>query len=301
MAKQILRSNGFKYSGNTLQYPNGTSVALTIKYRTTEPYAASVATLLDTSWSQLGIAVTPVSVPSATLRAGANNPSGWQVLATGGLGPQTNDGVTPGPGVLADLGDYYVLENGTHVSWNSTYYTLNQKLANDPANSSQFNTDARAAATMLAKDVPIIPLFNVDNWLAVSNNFYWGSASNSTGIYYPQAITQLVYWDLSLDTIAPLSASSSSLTSTTTTSSPISSGPGPSSTATTTSATTPSSSSSTTPTSASSASSAQSTSSSSTQASSTSLPVLYLLIVAVQVTLILSAALVGLERNRKRI
>ena len=32
--KQILQSIGFKYSGNTLEYPNGTTVSLTIKYRT---------------------------------------------------------------------------------------------------------------------------------------------------------------------------------------------------------------------------------------------------------------------------
>src|ERR1700722_9488942 len=262
MAKQILTSNGFKYSGSTLEYANGTSVSLTIKYRTTEPYSASVATLLDTEWSQLGIAVNPVSVPSATLRSGALNPAGWQVLAVGVLGPQTNDGVTPGPGVLADLGDYYVLENGTHVSWNSTYYGIVQRLANDPANSSQFNADARAAATMLAKDVPIIPLFNVDNWLAVSDNFYWGSASNSTGVYYPQAITQLVYWDLALDTIAPLSTSSTSTTAT--------------------------------------SGAPSTTTSTSSGASSSSLPVSYLLIVAVQVVAVLSLGLVGMQRNRKR-
>jgi hypothetical protein len=218
MAKQILQSNGFKYSGNTLEYPNGTAVSLTIKYRTYEPYSASVATLLDSSWSQLGIAVTPVSVPSATLRSGANNASGWQVIATGVLGPQTDFGVTPGPGVVADLGDYYVFENGMHTSWNSTYYNVIQRLANDPVNSSQFNADAREAATTLAKDVPVIPLFNVNNWGSVSNDFYWGSAANSSGIYYPQAITQLTYWDIALDTIAPLSAATTSTISTTTTS-----------------------------------------------------------------------------------
>jgi peptide/nickel transport system substrate-binding protein len=213
-AKQILESNGFKYSGSTLEYPNGTAVSLTIKYRTYEPYSQSVATLLDSSWSQLGITVTPVSVPSATLRSGANNASGWQVIATGVLGPQTNFGVTPGPGIVADLGDYYVFEGGVHTSWNSTYYGVIQRLASDPVNSSQFNADARDAATTLATDVPVIPLFNVNNWGSVSNDYYWGSASNSTGIYYPQAITQLTYWDIALDTIAPLSTGATSTTST---------------------------------------------------------------------------------------
>jgi peptide/nickel transport system substrate-binding protein len=213
--KQLLQSIGFKYSGNTLEYPNGTSVSLTIKYRTTEPYSASVTTLLATEWEQLGITVNPLAVPSATLRANANNATGWQVIATGVLGPQTDNGVTPGPGILQDIGNYYVTMNGTNVSWNSTFYALTQQMLSEPQNSSQFYANARTAATMYVQGVPIVPLFNVYNWAAVSNSFYWGNPSNQTGVYYTQAITQLVYWDLSLDAVAPASSATSSTTGST--------------------------------------------------------------------------------------
>jgi len=213
-AKQILMSAGFKYSGNTLEYPNGTSVTLTLKFRNYEPYTASIATLLTTEWAQIGVTATPEEVVSSTLRSGANNATGWQVIIVGVLGPQTDNGVTPGPGILNDIGDYWVYgPNQTHDSWNSTFYSIVQKLAHDPANSSQFNADARAAATLYIQGVPTIPLFNTYNWLAVSNDFYWGNPMNYTGIYYPQAITGLAYWDLALDTVAPATATSTSSTS----------------------------------------------------------------------------------------
>ena len=225
-AKQILQSNGFKYSGNTLEFPNGTAVSLSLKFRTNEPYSQNVATLLASQWGQLGITVTPVIVPSATLRAMALNPANWQVIVCGVLGPQTNTGVTPGPGVLADLGDYYVVVNGNHISWNSTYYTVWQRLSTETPGTSAFNADAMQLATSLATGVPIIPFFNVDNWQAVSNNFNWGSQADSTGAYYTQAITQVGYWGLALDVVSPAavttttsSSASSSTSSTNSTSS----------------------------------------------------------------------------------
>lgn len=213
-AKQILQAAGFKYSGNTLEYSNGTAVTLTLLYRNYEPYTASVATILTSEWGQLGIGATPQEVVSSTLRSMANNATGWQVIIAGVLGPQTDNGVTPGPGILNDIGDYWVYgPNQTHDDWNSTFYSVIQKLQLDTPNSSQFNADAQNASEIYVQGVPTIPLFNTYNWLAVSNSFYWGNPQNYTGIYYTQAITGLAYWDLALDTVAPASSSSSSTTS----------------------------------------------------------------------------------------
>lgn len=215
-AKQILTSAGFKYSGSTLEYSNGTAVTLTIKYRDYEPYSQGVATLLSTDWSQIGIKVTLQDVPSSTLRSGANNPNGWQVIVAGVLGPQTPSGVTPGPGILNDLGDYFVYTNNgtTHTSWNSTVYGILGRMATEPANSSLFYSDARTVATMYVQGVPEIPLFNTFNWLGVSDSYTWGSPSNYTGVYYTQAITGLEYWDLALDAVAPASSSGTTTTGT---------------------------------------------------------------------------------------
>lgn len=218
-AKQLMQDAGFTYSGNTLEFPNGTAVTLTIKYRyPMEPYSEDVATLLTTQWEQLGIAVNSVNVPSSTLRAGALNPAGWEVIASGVLGPQTDNGVTPGPGILQDLGDYYVNINGTHSDWNNTYYGIIQNMTVEPENSSQFDANARAAALLYTEGVPSIPLFNIVNWAPVSDSFYWGSPQNYTGIYYTQAITGQIFWDLSLDVVAPAVTTTSTSSSSSTTS-----------------------------------------------------------------------------------
>jgi len=293
--KQILQSIGFKYSGNTLEYPNGTAVTLTIKYRTTEPYSASVATLLTTEWGQLGIAVTPVSVPSATLRAGANNASGWQVIATGVLGPQTDNGVTPGPGILTDIGDYYVTMNGNHDSWNSTFYGIVQRMISEPVNSSQFNSDARTAVAMYVQGVPAIPLFNVFNWAAVSNNFYWGNPANNTGVYYTQAITQLVYWDLSLDVVAPMSGTSSTSTPTTSSTPTTTSTPTTSSVVTSSSPSSTPNSTSTTTAPASSSTVVVTTSSSSSSSNNTTL---YAAAAIVVIIIVIAAAVAMMRRGK---
>ncbi len=297
--KQILQSIGFKYSGNTLEYPNGTTVSLTIKYRTTEPYSASVATLLTTEWGQLGITVSPVSVPSSTLRAGANNATGWQVIATGVLGPQTDNGVTPGPGILSDIGDYYVTMNSMHVSWNSSFYAIVQRMINEPANSSQFNADARAAATLYTQGVPEIPLFNVYNWEAVSNDFYWGNPANLTGVYYPQSTTGLEYYDLALDVVAPISSTTTSV-STTTTATTVTTSSSPT---VVTSSTAPASSSSTTSTAVVSSSTtvvppSTSTVVTSTSSSTSNNTTLYIAAAVVVILVVIAAVVAMMRRGR---
>jgi peptide/nickel transport system substrate-binding protein len=220
-AKQLLQNAGFKYSGSTLEYPNGTAVSLTIKFRPNyEPYSQDISTLLVTQWGQLGIKVNLDPLADQVLRAMANDPTGWQVIVTSVLGPQTNLGVTPGPTVQADLGNDYVNVNGTQVPWNTTYYSTITRLETEQPGTAAFNTDAQTAAKMLVQGVPSIPMFNIDNWGVVHNDFNWGSPSNQTGIYQTQAITQFQFWPLTLDEIAPLSSSSTTTTTTTTTTTP---------------------------------------------------------------------------------
>jgi hypothetical protein len=192
-------------------------VSLNIKFRPNyEPYAQDMATLLDTQWGQLGIHVTLTSLPDQVLRAMANNASGWQVITTSVLGPQTNLGVTPGPTVKSDLGaDYVINAAGQHVSWNSTYQTVISRMQTEAPGSSAFNADARTAAEMLVQGVPAIPMFILDNWGVVRNDFNWGNSNAQTGIYQTQAITQFQTWPLTLDEITPLSTSSSTTSSTT--------------------------------------------------------------------------------------
>lgn len=294
-AKQLFQDAGFKYSGNTLEFPNGTAVSLTIKFRYPfEPYSEDVATLLATQWELLGITVNQVNVPPTTLRAGALNPVGWQVIASGVLGPQTDNGVTPGPGILQDLGDYYVTINSTHVDWNNTFYAITQNMTTEPENSSQFDANARAAALLYTEGVPSIPLFNVVNWVPVSDSFYWGSPQNNTGIYYTQAITGEIFWDLSLDVVAPAitttttSSSSSTITSSSSTSMVSTS----SSSSTSTTSTVPMST-TTTP-----STTMVTSSSSTTTTTSSSSSTLYIIAAIVVVIIVVAAVAVMMRRGK---
>jgi ABC-type transport system substrate-binding protein len=295
-AKQLFQQAGFKYSGSSLEYPNGTAVTLTIEYRyPDEPYSQDVATLLATQWSLLGIMVNQVNVPSSTLRAGANDPAGWQVIASGVLGPQTDNGVTPGPGILQDIGDYFVNINGTHTSWNSTFYSIIQNMSTEAENSSAFYASAQAAAELYVEGVPSIPLFNVFNWVPVSNNFYWGNPQNQSGIYYTQAITGQIFWDLSLDVVGPavstttMSSSSSSVP--TTSSSSVSTS---SSSVSTSSTSPPPSTTPTTITTSAIVSPTTSTTSTSTSSSST----LYIAAAVIVIIIVVAAVVAMMRRGR---
>jgi acyl-CoA synthetase (AMP-forming)/AMP-acid ligase II len=121
-----------------------------------------------------------------------------------------NWGVTPGPGIVQELGTYEVPVNGTYTFWNSTYAQVYTRLQNDPVNSSQYFADARQCAEMNALEVPVVPLYNVFGFLAISTAISWGSITNHTGIYNTQAETGPEFWSETLFEATPVAGATSS-------------------------------------------------------------------------------------------
>jgi ABC-type transport system substrate-binding protein len=214
-AKQLFVQAGLKYSGSTLEYPNGTAVSFTVQYVSVKPWQTSTATILATQWAQVGINVQPISRELTTINSYATqpNPTGWQVL-TIGVSPQllNNWGVTPGPGIVQELGTYEVPVNGTMTYWNQTYAQVYHRLQNDAVNSSQYFSDAQQLAYMNAYDVPVIPLYNIFGYLIASNSISWGSPTARTGAYDTQSETSQVFWDGTLFQATPINATSTTST-----------------------------------------------------------------------------------------
>jgi ABC-type transport system substrate-binding protein len=209
-AKTLFMQAGFKYSGSTLEYPNGTAVSFTIRYNAPHAWAASTATLISQQWQQVGISSQVIATPTDQEQSFStqSDPVGWQVLVTPGL--LNNWGVTPGPGIVQELGTYEVPVGGTETFWNSTYGQIYTRLETEQNGTTQFIKDAQACADLNAYDVPVIPLYNVFGFLAVKTSIYWGSPTQYTGIYNTQAMTNPEFWDETLYYAAPANATTTS-------------------------------------------------------------------------------------------
>ncbi len=215
-AENILTSNGFKLSGGKLYFSNGTAVSLQLAYESANPVSPDVAQLLATDWTQIGIKVTPKAEADSTIQSLTLGDTGWQVIIAGDTGLNVF-GVTSGPGIATALSPYgYPASNGSTVYYNDTVGTWENDMDVYPQFSSQFNSTAVEIANAYVTQVPFIPLFNSFNWQSVSNDFYWGSPSNYTGIFNTQSTAQQqFYWD-TLYQVAPLAAPTPPVTTTTT-------------------------------------------------------------------------------------
>ena len=96
----------------------------------------------------------------------------------------------------------------TTVWWNNTFYYDILNASAYPINSSEQNSYVAKAAIVVAKSVPLIPLYYTDNWLGTSNNYYWGSQSNNTGIFNTQAMLQEQFWYGTMYIVKPLNNTS---------------------------------------------------------------------------------------------
>jgi peptide/nickel transport system substrate-binding protein len=213
MSKQLFMKAGFKYSGTTLEYPNGTAVAWDLAYWNTKPWQASAATLVTSQWAEVGIRLQDIATQIQTINGYSTqaNPVGWQVqIGEVSSGFANNWGVTPGPGIQLEVGNYEVPVNGTNTFWNSTYAQVYGKLQQDVVNSSQFNADAKQCATMNALEVPVIPIFNIFGNLILKSSISWGSTTQFTGAYNPQSETGPIFWDETLYEATPLSSGTNS-------------------------------------------------------------------------------------------
>jgi hypothetical protein len=193
------------------------------------------------TWQKLGIDVSVVALSSSSILNLVGGNTGWQAIVD--TNAPSTPGPSNGPGILSEETGYSVTDvNGNTLQFNSTFYNDTSLAVQYPSNSTLFDKYAGNAALIFGQQVPMIPLYIEANWVAVSNNFYWGSPTQHTGIYNPQAVaSQILYYE-TLSLVQPLQIS----TTTTSTSSPSTSTP---STSTSSAGTTTSSSSQTTATS----------------------------------------------------
>jgi peptide/nickel transport system substrate-binding protein len=206
-AKNILASDGFTLSGGTLHYPspNGSAVSIQLAYEGGNPTAPDIAPLLAQEWGQLGITVNVKSEADSTIQSLTLGDTGWQVIIAGDTGLNVF-GVTTGPSIATAFSAYgYATGNGGTAYYNNTVGAWEDDMSTYPQFSAQFNSTAVDIAKAYVTQAPFIPLFNSYNWQSVSDQFYWGTAANNTGIFNTQATAQQqFYWD-TLYLVAPLS------------------------------------------------------------------------------------------------
>ncbi len=280
-ARQLFIRAGFKYSGSTLEYPNGTAMSISIRFDSTNGYDESVTTLLAGQWSNLGISVSPL--PTTDLQAYTSGDQGFQVWVGYGF-----YGFTDGPGISVQLNNYdATTTNGTILEWNNTFYQYISNASQYAPNSTQATHYDKLAAESIAYEVPYVPIYVEPNWESLSNSFYWGNPSQFSGAFNYQSNTQSLYFFQGLALVAPINTTSTTSSSTSVTSS---------------SSATPSSSSSSTSSSAVSLTTSIPTTSSTSVVTTippSSSPIAYVAIAVIVVVLLIIAAAVAMMRRRK--
>ena len=108
------------------------------------------------------------------------------------------------PGALENVAGATGYDNSTYFNHPASFgmanfnYTTISTLSSEaykyPIDSNQSNYYVRELANYLTTVVPQIPLWVNYNWELVSNNYYWGNQTNSTGIFNGQALVQEQFW-----------------------------------------------------------------------------------------------------------
>ena len=197
-----MTSLGFKRVNNVWSFSNGKTIVLNITYNAASTDSYDTAQLLSTMWTSAGFKVTLNGIASSTEDSLILGETGWSIVVMtsytiGPLPGPLSNLITPGPPM-----QFYV--NNTTVWWNSSYYQDIINASKYPVLSSSANYYTRLATSIVQNSVPIIPLFYLSNWVGVSNQFYWGSPSNNTGIFNTQAMIQEQFWYGSLWAVHPI-------------------------------------------------------------------------------------------------
>jgi len=187
---QLMKSLGYTMSGGYWVNSTGSKVHINIIFPSDQSSSDSIATLLSVNWTTAGFAVSIQPVVESTFYSTLISEH-WQVSIF------TNYAATL-PLIPLDFNisqSGYNLFNANGTQWfNKTYeHVVEQSYTLSPS-SAQAAQDVRTAALIEAKNVIVIPLYEEFNWEVVSNNFYWGSQSNYTGLFNTQYIVQQQLW-----------------------------------------------------------------------------------------------------------
>ncbi len=149
----------------------------------------SSAVELSNEWESAGFKVEITSISSSTIYATLDSATGWEVVVF----PDPS-GYPPIPGYL--LPTITDSDNSTAyryspfhgvTNYNYSYASKLVNLSEEYAlGTSQSNHYLRELAVYIDQVVPVIPLFDGEWWVVVSNNYDWGNYTNHTGVYSTQ-------------------------------------------------------------------------------------------------------------------
>jgi peptide/nickel transport system substrate-binding protein len=205
-AEGLFTQAGLKNVGSVAspswEYQNGTKVSITVLFPSTDPDSGNIATILTSQWQTAGFQVTPVSEDAVSVYAAtaAGHFSVAVFLAFSAI-DLTNcctflDGIQ-GSSYL------FINENGTYLSpqlpklLNSWYTTPSESPAQDAI--------SEQIGAIVAKYVPIIPLFELSSYEVYRNSIWFGSPSDFTGLFDTQIVGQPVFFQTTLYYSRPVS------------------------------------------------------------------------------------------------
>lgn len=193
---------------------------VTINITTTQLGFGDLSTSVELSneWEAVGFKVNIVSISSSTFYPlTESSDKGWSVAVSidySGFPPLA----------ASDIEAIIQSDNttaGYHANYKDSFGAMNynysklDKLFNEsisyPVYSTQSNSYVQSASSIIASVVPIIPLFVEENTVDASNSFYWGNATNHTGLWNSQALVQPDFWYGALWVVHPLVSSTSSV------------------------------------------------------------------------------------------
>ena len=207
----LMNTSGFSKINGYWSYKNGNPISVNISYSSSDVSDYDIAQILSTTWSNAGFKVNLNGVSSSSLDTIILQKIGWNVIV------ETDYFIGPLPGPLSNLitpsSPMEFSSSNTTIWWNNTFYNDILNASAYPINSSEQNSYVAKAAIVVARSVPLIPLYYTDNWVGTSNDFYWGSQSNNTGIFNTQAMLQEQFWYGTMYVVKPLNNTSTISTS----------------------------------------------------------------------------------------
>ncbi|MCL4334932.1 MAG: ABC transporter substrate-binding protein [Candidatus Thermoplasmatota archaeon] len=228
MVDKCMEKAGFSLVNGVWTNSTGSPVTLNVIYPNYETESTDIAVELESEWKAAGFDVSLQSLTSTAFTSArcADPPTFQAAVWQGyGFGIDYDSFITNLYLFYADYGspvfNHNVATLGAiygHTVPNGTFASIWADAINAseyPLGSSQANYWNRLAAYEIATYVPMIPLYYTYNFEAVSNNVYFGSPTNHTGIFSTQALTMPQFWDGTLVSAHPIITPSKPAISTT--------------------------------------------------------------------------------------
>lgn len=198
-AKKLLGEIGIVYTNGKWEYEsNGTQLSFNI---VTAPYGTGnieTASLVSSELNSAGFSTTVTVETYSTLEASiVSSSTGWQMGVAAnfyGTLPSAWGELSLAAEADNSTAGVYGPFNGVQ-GWNGTYFS---ELVNTAGEYEIGSPDAvpflDTAAIYLAKMVPFIPIFQIDNYVGYGNSIYWGNETQHTGLFNLQNNMPSLFW-----------------------------------------------------------------------------------------------------------